>query len=132
MSNKVTIGLQEVTLRWYVIDDNLKNYAIYINNSIWKNATVESNLIEVKFSNSVGLYNITLEVTDFSNNTANYKMVINVSQSTSSSQSSATESNISTSYSGTKASSGFSFIEFLIGFMSLIVGVYYLRFKRRK
>lgn len=127
MPKKMTIGLQEVTLHWYIIDDNLDNYAIYINNSIWKKNSITSNLLEVQFSNSVGSYNITLSVTDFSNYSASYQMIIIVSQS-----SQTTTIYAITTQSTSGATPGFGFLEALSLLCFLVVTAKLVKFSKKK
>ena len=132
MPEKMSIGLQAVTLHWYIIDDNLDQYTIYINNSVWKNDSISSNLLEVKFSNSVGIYNITLTVHDFSNNNASYQMIIIVTQSSQTTpKSNNTNLTKITSYSS-YGSPGFSFVETLGFLMCIAIIVNIKKFNNKK
>lgn len=63
----LTIGLNEVNLTWYVIDDNPECYYVYVNDQIWKNnISLLSNEISFAFSNVAGNYTIKLLVFDYS------------------------------------------------------------------
>ncbi len=129
MPEEVTIGLQDYTLRWYVIDDNIKNYSIYINESIWKSEIAQSNIIECTFSNPVGTYNITLEVQDFSNFTTQYQMIINVTQT---SQSTNTENTSTMTTTQTGAAFGFAYVETMVALTIVSSSIVLYRLKERK
>ena len=115
MPGYININLEEVTLSWYVVDDNPKNYSLYINGSIWKdNIPFTSNIVNVTFSNIAGLYNVSLKVMDYSGFTSESFVLIHVNNI--SVPTYATE----TSYS-TAASDSFSFLEAVMAFISLVL-----------
>ena len=111
MPKKLIIGLQETNLSWFIIDDNLASFNIYINGLIWRNGNVTSNLIETEFSNVVGTYNLTLNVNDFSNNMASDNMTIIVSAEIPTTTS---QSTYSTSYTNVTGAPGFNYIELIV------------------
>ena len=129
MPKKLTIGLQETNLSWFVIDDNLESFTIYINGLLWKNRTVTSNLIEEKFSNVVGSYNLTLEVYDYSNNTAFTNMTIIVSAIE---PTTTTSSNITSYIIASQAAPAFTIFEFMLSITLLMSSIKIAHFKNRK
>ena len=107
----LSIGLNEVNLTWYVIDDNPECYYVYINDQIWKNnISLLSNEISFTFSDVVGNYTIKLIVFDYSGYSITSS--INISVIAVSSNSSNTNTNVSSST--TMASPGFTSFEVLI------------------
>ena len=123
--------LQNVNLTWVVIDDNPRNYELYVNNTISKNGTIVSNVINIPFSAPEGVYNITLIVTDYSNNSVTSTLLINSSRYVSPS-SNASSSSATTTYHMTAASSGFDFISLLFMISSLIVISKFFKLRRKK
>lgn len=114
MPHELIIGLQDVNLTWYVIDDNLMSYTIFINDSLWKmDNFTNSNVLEVTFSNVIGFYNLTLSVHDYSGYNSNASQYIKVLQLP---NTSATQSVTSTINNQTKASAsnGFEFISVIL------------------
>ena len=130
MPNPLNSGLQTIKLRWTIIDDNPRDYVLTINNSIWKNESLNSNVIDVAFSNAIGWYNVSLYVIDFSNNHAYSNLYINISPVYPTTTSSSTSG---ASYTGTntKAASSPGF-EFTVTFFSVTIIAIYLVFKRKK
>lgn len=130
MPEYINSGLQDLNLHWTVIDDNPRNYVLSINNTTWKNETLQSNEIQVVFSSAYGWYNITLKVFDYSGNMAYSNLIINVS-SVFPVTNSALTSTPSTSYTYTasKASPGFEYLAVLP--LILLCSTYTL-FKRKK
>lgn len=79
MPNPINSGLQNVNLKWVVIDDNPKSYEIYINDKIWKKNSIITDIITVQFSDVEGFYNLTLFVYDYSGNSVSASQLINIS-----------------------------------------------------
>ncbi len=131
MPNPLNSGLQTIKLQWTIIDDNPRSYALFINNSAWKNDSVTSNVIVAMFSNAVGWYNITLIVLDFSGNRVHSNLFINISPVFPTSTIPITSgSSASSSYSrNAKASPGFEYIS-IISLLTIIS--IYLVIKRKK
>ena len=126
----ITIGLQEIQLIWYVIDDNPESYSILKNGSFLRDdILITSNLINISFSEVAGTYNLTLIVRDYSNYTAISTIFIQVqlnSATTTQTNSAATQTE-NTKISN--ASPGYSFIDIL--FFIVIISLF-MTFKRRK
>lgn len=121
MPSEFRIGLFDVNLTWYVIDDNLQSYTIFINNSIWKmDNFTDSNLIQVIFSGSKGFYNLTLSVYDYSgfnvNSTQYVKVIPSITSATSS-------QGTYTSYTATGGTPGFEIFSTLValGICSVLI-----------
>lgn len=131
MPNPLNSGLQTIKLHWTIIDDNPKSYVLSINNSIWKNDSLHSNVIDALFSNAVGWYNLSLDVIDYSNNRVHSNLYINISPayptitSSTITQSSTTTSSINQR----NASPGFEFITIIALFSVISI---YLIIKRKK
>ena len=105
MPNPINSGLQNVNLKWIVFDDNPKSYEKYINNDIWKNNSIITNIIVIQFSGAEGFYNLTLFVYDYSGNSVSTHQLINISTAFPITETSS-PSNI-TKYSASNASPGF-------------------------
>ena len=115
MPHELVVGLGEVNLSWYVIDDNLKSYEIDINDSTWRiNNFTDSNLIQVSFSNVEGFYNLTLSVEDYSGFMSNTTQYIKVVYSTSAVTSSITNNTASSTTTGATGTQGFEFLTTLL------------------
>ena len=111
MSEYMEIGLSEVQLTWYVIDDNPHYFSIYVNNSIWKyEIPLTANLINITFTNVPGFYNINLSVTDYSGYYSQSNLVIKILNPASPSSSS-TQPAYSSSSPSASASDSYTSLE---------------------
>ena len=81
LPNPINSGLQDIDLKWIIIDDNPWSYEIYVNGNIWKNDSIITDIIQVQFSGPVGWYNLTLFVKDYSGNNVSTNQLINISTS---------------------------------------------------
>ena len=133
MPNKLSVSLTKNQLSWYVIDDNVKNYLIFVNNSLWKNESMQSNLIIVQFSYAVGIYNLTIVVNDYSNNNVKDNIFITVRTGATSSSTGVITVTATTvlNSTGTKASPGFEIIGVLIGIGLFMFIMKFKKFRKK-
>ena len=128
MPNPLHIGiLQNVNLTWVVIDDNPRNFELYINDTLSRNESIVSDVITEPFSSPAGLYNLSLIVNDYSNYMVSTFQLINVSGYASTSSS--TPSITSESYASTVSSPGFLF-SILIAIFS--ISVFFKKLKKQR
>lgn len=129
MPSNLNVDLKDVPLHWYIVDDNPRNYSLFINSSPWKiNIPMKTNnSIDVTFSNTPGIYNVSLIVEDYSGYTASAFVVITIyyeSATTSSAPTSISTSSIThgsaSSSSNSAASSGFDYLE-VVGALTIII-----------
>ena len=126
----ITIGLQEILLNWYVIDDNPDSYSILKNGSFLRDdVLITSNLINLSFSEVAGTYNLTLIVRDYSNFTAASTIIIHVQSIPATSTLTGTAASTTENSQRSSATPGYSLTDIL--FFIVIIG-FFITFKRRK
>ena len=111
----------EVNISWYIIDDNPKSFSIYKNGSILQdNIPLVSNLINFKFNDVPGYYNVSIIVYDFSGNSATTNIFITIKNipGTSIVTASSTSSSTNNAYKGTP---GFNYLILLLAIITLSV-----------